>query len=312
MVRSAVAIVFVTSVFSTQFTSQYALESCAYDIAVYYDPPSPQVERLRPALVMIENMFESAQKFGAHSRICPIVITSSNFSQAIRNTLSSHIQVTEAPVPVDLSLKRTSVAGYESRMKAFSWFFETKPKRHTIILDSDVLVINNFEHLFQASWDVGFTVTNVQHALINMGVMAVSFSGHWYAQKFFAEAHEEMIRMSESSCQCIIDQTALERILKYHGCELHPLSRLKAKSRCCTLRSGGLTGSKIILLPWTEWNEIPGRAGSHTKFVHFKGPRKKIMGHWFHRLVRENSTISHLASTKRRRFEIVEAPLSNC
>ena len=246
----------------------------------------------------MEMMFTSAQTFGTKtsSNICIHIVATKGTGLILQRypqlRRAEIFEFTDSNSDV-VENNALAVPQIVARSKALSWYLGHKHKRHTVVLDTDVLVVNSFERVFQYEWDVALSNTNVGHALINNGVVLVHRDGHKAGQLLFNEFHNEQMRISSStSCAsgCLDEQAAVEwTVNNYSRTVIIPQTRLKPEFRCRYLQ--GLPNStgvvSVLLLPWTEYNEIPSRAGRHTSFVHFKGPRKSLMHTWFTQLMAE-------------------------
>jgi lipopolysaccharide biosynthesis glycosyltransferase len=141
-----------------------------------------------------------------------------------------------------------------------------------VLLDSDILINDNLESLFEQEFDVALTIRDEQEMPINGGIIYISQKNLAAAINFFQKLYFLYTEKYQEKSQWWGDQYALADAIGH-----------QANSN---IKPGNIEvdGVKILLLPCEIYNFSPNYESDldlcelkEQKILHFKGPRKQYM-----------------------------------
>jgi uncharacterized small protein (DUF1192 family) len=208
----------------------------------------------------INLMFKSVDKF--HS----------NFKKVILTNLETNLSFLAA----DIQIQRYPVDSREimlSRLVSQLDFLKNHDfESDVVLLDSDILINENLESLFEQDFDLALTIRDEQEMPINGGIIYISQKNPAAAINFFQKLHFLYTEKYQEKSQWWGDQYALADAIGY-----------QASGK---LKPGNIEvdGVRILLLPCEIYNFSPNYESNldvcelkEQKILHFKGPRKQYM-----------------------------------
>jgi|CXWL01.1.fsa_nt_gi hypothetical protein len=212
-------------------------------------------------LDMVDMLFMSAQQFHPESKC--IVLTDETTRLGAVSSYCSRMNyaVRHDKIMLDrMGAQRAFIKEYD-----FS--------RPLVLADSDVLINNSLDSVFQQDFDVGLTWRDNSEMPINGGIILVNNRRRDASRRFFTVMHEIYESKYADRAEWYGDQYAIrdfigmtvEEIASHHG-------MVEAQ------------GCRILLLPCEQYNYSPKNAVTSIasrfpdKYVlHFKGERKPLM-----------------------------------
>lgn len=146
---------------------------------------------------------------------------------------------------------------------------------HVILLDADVLIAANLEHVFRSSFDTALTTMRDERWPINAGIQFVHGGPRSRAKDFYERLLERMLEGEAAGWQWGGDQDALR--------EMASRARFRRRATVSLHRENGF---RIKLLPCSAYNFSTRDADMSDVYpdalaLHFRGRRKRFMpGYW--------------------------------
>lgn len=239
------------------------------------DDPSPiRSPDNKEYLDMVDMLFMSARQF--HPGSSCIVLTDEHTRLG---SLSSYcLRMNYAVRPNKIMFDRMGA------QRAFIQDYDFS--RPVMMADSDVLVNDSLDPVFQQNFDVGLTWRNNARMPINGGVLFINNKQPSACRRFFAVIHELYERKYAEQAGWYGDQYALHDFLGMTRKEIASHTGIVAAHGC-----------RILLLPCERYNYSPENTSASIasrfldKYVlHFKGERKRLMKlYWQAHLLSLNS-----------------------
>jgi hypothetical protein len=225
----------------------------------------------------INLMFKSVDKF--HGKCQKVILTS------LETTLSF--------LPVDIKVKRYPIDSREimlNRLVSQLDFLKNHDfESDVVLLDSDILINENLESLFDNEFDLALTIRDDQEMPINGGIIYISKKNPEPVINFFEKLYVVYTEKYQEKSQWWGDQYALADVIGY-----------KENTQ---IESGiiEIDNIKVLLLPCEIYNFSPNYESNldvyelkDKKILHFKGPRKQYMSvYWQSYLILHGSSDLH-------------------
>lgn len=222
--------------------------------------PNTNLERNR-YIGMIDMMFQSARKF--HPGSCCTVLT----DEATRlEALSSRYSRINCTVRREKMMFDRMTAQFEF-VRAYDFSLPI------FLVDSDVLINNSLDSVFQHDFDIGLTWRHDSKMPINGGVIILNNRRPDAIRRFFSLFHEIYSKKYADRADWYGDQYALRDCIG-----------MTAEEMASHQGMIEMQGCRILLLPCEQYNFSPNNSiptiasRFRDKFVlHFKGERKLLM-----------------------------------
>jgi hypothetical protein len=158
------------------------------------------------------------------------------------------------------------------------------PDHHVIFMDTDILIQDNLEHVFEADFDVGLTYRNYKDYPINGGLYFIHQKGLKNTEKFFDKL---VVKMSKHPIPANLiwwgDQSALKKFIGKKKLSSIPKEILTVDGiRFYFLTSNIYNFSTLLNVPMSEYYPKP-------KILHFKGERKIYMKPYWENYLKNKS-----------------------
>ena len=248
-------------------------------------------ENLELANFMFDTFFEIS------SRYCGELIVAPGTEQLISSTLSERVKL----VPIEIPSRISDAFHWDKRWYITEVYLRNFAETDVIFLDTDILsTYKNLDYIFDDQmWDFALTVRpsvrfDMYDTIINGGVMLVQKKSLLSFATYISYASNEVADLLSRNVTGLLPQIATLNILLRYGDNKNvkpPHFRVEnntylVPNLCTTLRFPENPGEliNVQLLHASEWNTIPGLTHSFSKFIHFRGDRKKDMRAIYFRL----------------------------
>ena len=222
----------------------------------------------------INLMFQSVDKF--HNQSKKVILT--------------NLETNLSFLPVDIKVKRYPIDSREimlSRLVSQLDFLRNHDfESNVVLLDSDILINENLESLFDNEFDLALTIRDDQEMPINGGIIYISKKNPEPVINFFEKLYVLYTEKYQEKSQWWGDQYALADVIGY-----------KENTQ---FESGiiEIDNIKVLLLPCEIYNFSPNYESNldvyelkDKKILHFKGPRKQYMSvYWQNYLILDDSS----------------------
>jgi len=268
------------------------VQSCEVEVLAYFifDPKVVPIEKLKVHVNMMNSMFASC-KLTAEN-ICAKLLVTAGKIRLMEAGLHKFVEV----VHFEVAEKYSSLHHWYLMYHITEIYLQNFASRHIVFLDTDVLATGkDFRSIFrQGDWDFAFTATPYPSvdSRINDGVVLVHRDGIKKMAQFCSFVMEEILRLLSGGSSGILNQLSVLNVLERSGgtkIEKAPRTVLSKgtyniKNACITLKNDSITSTNVQILNFAEWNTVPGKVHSYSKFIHFRGSRKRLLPDYYLKL----------------------------
>lgn len=214
--------------------------------------------------VFLKTMFDSATLF--HPQCRKILLADSKLSFS----LGSSIEIKKNPIA-------TQKVVLEHQAACVEFLKQADPSSHYVFLDSDILINDHLESIFDNTFDFGLTSRKAHPKMpINTGVIFIHRNGISAAISFFEEVVQVIKKMPQAGLKLWFgDQLAILDLIGGDRIQNHTSEPIQVRDW------------DILLLPCDLYNFSTDHGISMNahypdkKILHFKGPRKvQMLAYW--------------------------------
>ena len=267
--------------------------SCEVEVIAYFvfDPKTVTIEKLQVYVNMMNSMFASCLL--TSENVCAKLLVTAGKTRLLEAGLHRFVEV----VHIEVAEKFSTLHHWYLMYHIAEQYLQNYTSRHIVFLDTDVLATGkDFKSIFVGGeWDFAFTATPYSSldSRINDGVVLVHRDGIKKMEQFCSFVMGEILRLLSGGSSGILNQLSVLNVLERAGntkIEKAPRTVLSkgtynVKNACVTLKIDSRTSANVQILNFAEWNTVPGKVHSYSKFIHFRGPRKRLIQDYYLKLM---------------------------
>lgn len=276
------------SLFGKHYESSCKLTAVAYFLLEPKFTSQETKENLELANFMFDTFLEIS------SRYCGTLIVAPGTEQIISSILTERVKL----LPIEIPSRISDAFHWDKRWYITAVYLRNFAETDVIFLDTDILsTYKNIDYIFDDEmWDFALTIRPGPRydTIVNGGVMLVQKKSLLKFATYISYASDEVAELLSRNVTGLLPQIATLNILVRYGDNKNvkpPHFQVKNKkyfvpNLCTTLRFPEHPGEliNVQLLHDSEWNTLPTRTHSFSKFMHFRGNRKRHMRDVYFRL----------------------------